>query len=227
MRFVEREYCTLIEGFFDSRVIAGFTKPVLKGVLPLDIQKALSFLNAEISVSSMNQLHSAIVCHVDEPGVYEGDALFARDKNHALVVKTADCLPLFFYSEKHETVGVVHMGWRSAEKGILNNIMFDSGCRQQELSSFKVIAGVGLRQCCYEVGKEFFGYPDLKPFLKKRNEKFYFDSVDFAREVLFGIGLKRENFLNIDICNFCQKKVFFSYRKTATADRILSFILRR
>ena len=219
MRLVEYEYCFLIEDFFSPAIIAGFTKPALKGDFTLDIYKSLVFFKRKLSVSYMNQLHSATMHCVKKAGMYEGDALFSKVKNNVLVVKTADCLPLFLESKELGIIGVVHMGWRGAKEGIISNIDYN-------FSSFKAAAGVGLRQCCYEVGKEFYSYTAFKPFLKEKKAKVYFDPIDFAKNTLIRQGLKEENFFDSAICSFCSPGDFFSYRRDKTSHRTLSFILK-
>ncbi len=111
------------------------------------------------------------------------------------------------------------MGWRSAEAGILDNISFD-------LSSFAAIAGIGLRQCCYEVGEEFLEHERLKPFLERKQKKIFFDPIGFARATLIKKGLSEDNFFDLGLCNFCMESDFFSYRKSHTENRTVSFILK-
>jgi hypothetical protein len=138
---VVKENCYLITGIFPDKIIAGFTRPNLTGCLPSDIYSVFQFQGGELEVSYLNQLHSSQVNVIDKAGVYKGDALFTAVKNNILVVRTADCMPIFFYSSQLDTVGIVHMGWKSAFAGILESIPCD-------LHSFKVILGVGLRRCC-------------------------------------------------------------------------------
>jgi copper oxidase (laccase) domain-containing protein len=94
------------------------------------------------------------------------------------------------------------------------------------MASFKVIAGVGLRQCCFEVGEDFKSYDNFKEFVKPREGKLFFDPVGFARKKLSGKGLKPENFIDLDICSFCSKENFFSNRKDGTDNRTLSFVMK-
>ncbi|MFA6281969.1 MAG: polyphenol oxidase family protein, partial [Candidatus Omnitrophota bacterium] len=134
-------------------------------------------------------------------------------------VRTADCLPVFLSSKKNKTIGMVHMGWRGAKSGILNNI-------KEDLTTFKAIAGVGLRQCCYAVGKDFLTYEGFPEFINESSKGLYFNPVGFARKKLKALGLEDENFYDLNICSLCSDKGLFSYRKNATDKRTLSFILR-
>jgi len=220
VKLVEREHCFLIDNFFDPNIITGFTKSSLEGNLPGDVYKAISFLNQDFSVRRMSQPHSNEVNHTEALEVSDADGLFTNKSQEVLVVKSADCLPIFFSSQELGVVGVVHMGWRSAAKGILDNINYD-------LKSFKVALGVGLRKCCYRVGNEFLDYPIFSKYFKQENGQFYFDPVRFAKEELSRRGLKLENFYDLGICSFCSKIPIFSYRHGDTNKRTLSFILRK
>ena len=217
MRLIEKENTYLIENFFSSS-LAGFTKPSLKGQdVEKDMRESLSFLK-EFKVSFLNQRHSSQINFIEEEGIYEGDGLFTRKEKLVLVIKTADCLPVLFEDEKEKIIGALHLGWRSLKEGILENINFP-------LSSFKVFVGVGLRKCCYRVGKEFLSYSYLKDFVLRKRDGFYFDVIAFLKNSLFKKGLKEENFFDLNFCSLC--KNFFSYRRTRTIFRTLTFVMKK
>lgn len=202
-------------------MIAGFTKTNIEGNLPQDIKKTLSFYEeGGFELSYLNQQHSNKVNFIDRPGVYQGDALFTKKSHCVLMVRTADCLPIFFYSLEKDTIGIVHMGWRGAVNGILNNIGSD-------LSSYQAVAGVGLRKCCYEVGEEFMRYLSVARFIDKRRGSLYFDPIEFVEDELSKFGMVNSGFFDLKICSFCFTGNYFSYRKTACSSRTVSFIIKR
>jgi YfiH family protein len=207
------------EDVFPVSVIAGFTSGALKGDVPSEMPQVLSSLGKGSKLAFMKQIHGPDVKLIEEPGVYECDGLFTMKSDLALVVRTADCLPLVFYSEKRRAVGVVHMGWRSAAAGILEYIPFD-------LASFICVAGAGLRACCYQVGDDFLENPRMKTFVTRRQKSYYFDPIDFARRGLVRNGLRESNFFDAGDCSFCSGEGFHSHRRTGTTDRTLSFIVR-
>lgn len=204
---------------FPVSVIAGFTSPGLKGDVPSEMPQVLASLGKRSGIAHMKQVHGPDVKLIDRAGLYECDGLFTGESDLALVVRTADCLPLVFYSEKERAVGVVHMGWRSAAAGILERIPFD-------LSSFTCVAGAGLRACCYEVGDDFLENGRVLASVTKRGRGHYFDPADFAKRSLVRAGLREDNFFDTEDCSLCSKEGFHSYRRTATSDRTLSFIVR-
>lgn len=204
------------EGAFPASVDAGFTTSALKGDTLSDIPRVLDRAPAGIGIAWMKQVHGPEVLNVEEPGSYQCDGLFSHSAGLTLVVRTADCLPLIFYSSVEKVAGVIHMGWRSAESGILENIGFD-------LSSFVCVAGVGLRSCCYRVGEDFSGRDRVMGFVKKAAGSCYFDPIEFARRYLVSRGLREENFYDTGICSYCSDAAHHSYRRTGTADRTLTF----
>ena len=218
IKLVERKYIYLIKGFFPEGITAGFTKPCITGKIPEDIKFIYSSLNKTFSFGYLTQPHSTQVKNIVREGLYAADALFTGKNKLALIAKTADCLPLFFYSKHLRIIGILHMGWRSANKGILDSIPYD-------MSLFRAVAGVGLRKCCFKVGREFTGFKKLNHFVKKNND-LHFDPVEFSAASLKKKGLRENNFKDLRICTFCNNHNFPSYRRDKTNRRTLSFILQ-
>jgi len=211
MRLQERNEYFFIK---DSCFLFGFTKPAFKNSI-LELED-LNKLN--LKIATLKQIHSSKINIIEKASNYQGDGLFTSTSDLVLTVKTADCLPIFLYSKELNVCGIIHMGWRGAVSGILENIPFN-------LNSFKVIAGVGLRKCCYKVGKEFLEF-NIYPFILNIKGVLYFDVIEFTKNILISKGLKEENFLDLGICSFCSKESFFSYRRDKTILRTFSFIVR-
>ncbi|MCF7870809.1 MAG: polyphenol oxidase family protein [Candidatus Omnitrophica bacterium] len=215
IKLKETKFCFFIENIFPPNIISGFTKSLLPGKLPDDFNKVISYIGKKSNFSYMNQRHSASLALVQKPGLYHADGLFTKHRGHFLAVKTADCLPLLLANE--DVIGVIHMGWRSAEKGILKNISFD-------LTDFKVAAGLGLRSCCYQVGNEFREFGEFSSYLRTTSKGVFFQPIRFARDQLIAKGLKKDNFFDLSLCSYCLRRDFFSYRGSKTGKRNLSFI---
>ena len=69
-----------------------------------------------LDICLMDQSHSDIFIEVKKPGTYKADALITKKKKLALVVLTADCMPVLV--SDGEKIGVIHIGW----KGLENNL---------------------------------------------------------------------------------------------------------
>lgn len=83
------------------------------------------------------------------------DALVTNEPGRVLLLRFADCVPLFFADTRGRAVGVAHAGWRGTAAGVAGAAVqaLDEafGCRAADL-----VAGVGpsIGPCCYEVGSD-------------------------------------------------------------------------
>lgn len=74
-----------------------------------------------IQFQFLKQEHGNTVVHMDR--FYEGpihaDAHYTGTKNLALVIQTADCLPVLGYNKNQKWVYAAHAGWRGVENRII------------------------------------------------------------------------------------------------------------
>ena len=219
MELIETQHCYLVKGVFPEHIICGFTKRCIDGFNPEENFTTLqTCLSDACGLAYLKQIHSSNICMVERPGLYTGDGLFSCGKELALMVKSADCLPLFFYEPARDIIGMVHLGWRPASQGILDNISLN-------IKKTVILAGVGMRECCYEVGEEFLGDIRLCPCIENRERSLYFNPIQFVKSQLIPRGFRENAMYDIDICNFCDDR-FHSFRREHTKKRTLSFIVR-
>ena len=55
--------------------------------------------------------------------LYGLDGIFTYDSNILLTMCYADCVPVYFYSEKHGYVGLAHAGWRGTYGEIVKEMV--------------------------------------------------------------------------------------------------------
>lgn len=216
MKLVNKGSFYKLKEVFGPSILAGFTSRSILGCLPDDFSRLLPYIGKDFNFSYMNQLHSQQVVLAKEPGIYQADGLFTEKKGSLLVVKTADCLPILL-AEKNKWVGVIHLSWQTAKRGVLDNVPFN-------LAKAKAFAGVGLRNCCYQVGQEFLKYPAFFLSLEKKGKNFFLNPIKFAKSRLISLGLPKDNFIDLKLCSFCSKPPPFSWRREKTNHRTLSFI---
>ncbi|MGB9892960.1 MAG: peptidoglycan editing factor PgeF [Candidatus Saccharicenans sp.] len=211
----------LIHGFG----LAGFSQKDFK----LD-NRLISFTPVE-----MKQEHSARVFFLDKApsGRLSGDGLITSTPGLLLIIKTADCLPVFLVDTAHKTVAAVHCGWRSTYQKILlvafNVMQQKIGSRPQEL---RAALGPGIEQRCYEVGQEVFklfcqaGFKAEDIFsVSEAKDKYYLDlrkaNLWLLTEVM---GLRMENIFPINLCTFCQPELYSFRRDREKNLRLINFI---
>lgn len=170
-------------------------------------------LNNESSlrVASMNQTHSDTVLKIKNEGNYQSDGILTTEKNLALVVKTADCMPVLI--RDLNSIAAVHIGWR----GLTNNIFHKTLELLQE-TELQVSIGPHARSCCYEVRQDVAVL--LPELIEIKDKKMYLNQAksieNFCNENKIKIDVS-------DICTICDDN-FFSFRENNTQERQISFI---
>ncbi len=172
---------------------------------------------ADLPLARLEQVHKGAVVRVtsktDLSSKIAGcDAAITNAKGVALMVLTADCLPVFLYDPDKSAIGIVHAGWRGTLEGITKNIV---NAMKSEFKSdpAKILVGFGpaIRQCCYEVSREFLvHFPDS---VVKMAHKYYFDLAGENAEQLLSVGVISKNMFDCGICTSCRSDEFYCYRK--------------
>lgn len=182
-----------------------------------------------VEVRRLIQVHGiAVLDDAGFPAVgeVEGDGLVTSRDGVVLVIRTADCIPLFLM-DVHR-VGLVHAGWRGVAGGICRKAL-----SHFERESVRVILGPGICQRHYEVGSELVGpwlarEPELSASLvpsPSRRGHHLLDLKGHLRKMLLGQGVASERVFDIPICTYASSLP--SYRRDAGTDaRILNYIFR-
>lgn len=184
----------------------------------------------------VQQVHGSKVRYIQESdkgkgalsydsAIVDTDALITDERNLPLAIFTADCLAVFLYDPDRPAVGLIHTGWRSTKENITTKAVL----LMQEIFNTKpddLYVGFGsvIRDCCYQVGKEFsdcFTYG-----LKQRDGHYYLDLAGINKKQLLDSGVKPERIFDTNICTSCRNTEFFSYRKEGSGcGRIMSVIM--
>lgn len=220
--FKENKYAFLFE---NKRTVLGWSKRNISfhinskqhknNFLKLKKEGKFSFR----SMVEATQPHSSVIHEVKvaPPGftLVEGsDGLVTSTRGVLLAVRTADCMPLFFWN-RHQ-VGVLHCGWRSLQSGILENLK-----KAVLLDKTNFLIGCGIRGCCYKVGEEFRKF--FRDGLSIRNGCLFFDMPEMIRKFLEKNGARK--IYDCGICTSCNVDKFFSARAEKTDKRMINFIV--
>ena len=175
----------------------------------------------------LTQTHSSTCYTVNEQipfNALEGDALVTQRKGHALMMMTADCLPVVLGNADGTEVANLHAGWRGLANGIVENTV--NGMQSPPTWAW---LGAAISQPCFEVGAEVKAafcqkYPALESafFAGKTEDKFQADLYAIARFILQRLGVK--TVLGGDQCSYSQDQDYFSYRRNAQTGRMASFV---
>ena len=165
----------------------------------------------DIEIASMEQSHSDVSLEVETPGIYKTDGLITKRKKLALVVKTADCMPVIIKDDNK--IGIVHIGWKGLENKIFHKTILNFN-----LSKLKVSIGPHAQKCCYEV-KEDLKLKFSKYCINDGN-KIYLDLSMQIKEFCI------KNNIDIEISKICtiENKKYNSYRRNKTKNRQRSLV---
>lgn len=160
---------------------------------------------AELGVAPENflscyQIHSPTVVTVTVPWLPaerpQADAMVTNIPNLALVILTADCVPILFADENAGVIGAAHAGWRGAIGGVIDNTLAAMEALGAKRSRIAAALGACIWQASYEVGPEF-----PAPFLAENpaHERFFrpaprpahylFDLPGYVVTKLRGLGV--------------------------------------
>jgi copper oxidase (laccase) domain-containing protein len=179
----------------------------------------------------VKQVHGTSIRQVNRLGVPFsnhgiGDALVTSDEDLGLTIRTADCLPLFLFSQSQ--IVLVHVGYRGLLDGILYKL------EQEVLAKGKnkvwnAAIGSHIGICCFQVTgpilEQFNAFslvrshdiigPERAPFVSLKNIVFHwFQQVSGGRSCF-----------DFSTCTHCRLEQH-SYRRSKTANRLGHVIFR-
>ena len=191
-----------------------------------NVLKNLDIVSKKIGLHSkdlftMNQTHSNKVVVINNSNRHtqrvNSDALITKQKNIAISVLTADCVPVLIYDEVNQIIASVHAGWKGALSGIIENTLNEI-IKIGKNNKINVAIGPCINVNNYEVGNEFYNTfiqeskNNEKFFLFGKKNKFFFD---LRRYVNSKVEKFEPNYVeNIDFDTFSENENFFSFRKS-------------
>jgi len=189
----------------------------------LDIVSKKIGFNSE-NLHTMNQTHSNKVVVINDSNKHiqriNADALVTNQKNIAISVLTADCVPILIYDEVNQIIGSIHAGWKGALNGIIENTL-DQIIKISKNAKINVAIGPCIGVNNYEVGQEFYAkfVRDTQKnehfFLPSKKNKFLFDLRKYINSKFEKPEIKHID--NIDFDTFSANENFFSFRRSKKA----------
>lgn len=183
------------------------------------VQEALHVRGTEVvTARQVHSNHVACVTASDRGRVMPGtDALIADDPGVTLLLRFADCLPIFLYDPQRGVIGLGHAGWR----GTAAMIAFRMVSTMMDLygsDPTSVIAALGpaIGPCCYRVGDEVVeavsnSLSDWQGAIRPcGNGHFSLDLWEANRQQLMDCGIREV--VTGRLCTACHANEFFSHR---------------
>jgi YfiH family protein len=198
----------------------------------IDRPTFLARFPSRLTTVEAEQVHGASVASVDRSDPAERlvagcDALLTSAAGVALLVQTADCLPVFFSDPSRDVVGIAHAGWRglAAELPVRLVAAFRHRYRSRA-EDLRVAIGPAIRACCYDVGPELSAV--FSPFVQSSGDRLTCDLIGVLKHQLQRCGVRPERVLDCQRCTGCEPDLWFSLRREGpSTGRLLSAIMLR
>lgn len=197
--------------------------PLERRALELELVERLTSAKAY----ALNQVHGTLAVRIqkDTPAgapYPEADALYSSESGVVLVVRTADCMPLFFVVHGDRPVcGVIHAGWRGLAAGIISKtllkVLNEMQAEGSRTDSIDLFTGPCISGEAYEVGPEVASHFELVLKTESRphvdllaNAALEIERFGAARNI--GTRLFRDFFA----CTAGENSRYYSHRKGDT-----------
>jgi len=152
------------------------------------------------------QVHGNGVVPASRSGT-DADAIWTEERGRALVVVSADCLPvaLVRLDGGRPGLALVHVGWRGLVAGVLPAAVAALGG-----PLVAAAIGPGIGTCCYEIGDDV-ARPVRAALGRGLVRKGKLDLAAAAARALRSAGCARVD--RLDECTACNPERFFSHRR--------------
>lgn len=142
----------------------------------------------------------------------EADGIITTIRDVWLLIRTADCIPLFMFYPKEPVLAAVHVGWRGLAKGIVKNAIEILKTRYKiEFHDIRAFLGPAICQKHYEVKPDVARLFNEK-FLDKDGGRLFLDLKLGVKYEIIAAGANEKYIFDIRACTY-ERDYLPSYRK--------------
>jgi YfiH family protein len=184
----------------------------------------------------VNQVHGGMVV---EASSYNGaapdaDGLWTRSPSDLLVIRAADCAPVWIVDPAHKTIALVHAGWRGVAAGVIEHAIESLASAGAYSADLHAAIGPHLGPCCFEVGPEVAARFEDDPGAvlpaisllveRKRDDGAALDLSAAIVHRLASAGVDPARIGASTACTRCRADLFHSYRRNGTGGPLMAAI---
>jgi polyphenol oxidase len=217
------------EGFCVEGNLDLFTRAL--GIRPRQVVRVEQVHGTEV----LEATHSGT--GVEEMAV-RADGLITRQRGVALLIQTADCLPVMFHDPVNRAIGIAHAGWRGTVGHVAVKTLLEMGEKYgTKPADVRSALGPCIGVCCYEVGDEVMReFSTVFPwaqdvFRTGFGGKWMLDLAEANARQLLDVGVREQNISRTGLCTVGNIREFYSHRVEATqggsTGRMASVIMLR
>jgi polyphenol oxidase len=206
-------------------------------------------------LARIHQVHGAhgVVAQSNASERPDADIVMSNDRQIALAIQTADCVPLLIFETRSGAVAAAHAGWRGLAARVpaetVAMLTREFASRPEDLM---IAAGPSIGACCYEVGEDvherftangftdaelakcFFQEPQptrRNPSMSglpagRRDGHWYFDGWTATRDALVAVGVPSERIHMAELCTASHPDVLCSYRLNGKSAGRMAAVVR-
>lgn len=155
----------------------------------------------------------------------ECDVLATDVPGLALVVQTADCVPILLAAPG--AAATAHAGWRGTAAGVAGSAVDALARLGAKAPALRAWLGPSIGPCCYEVGGEVAAQFAGEFLRASCGGRFRLDLAAVNRAQLEAAGVPAENIASHPACTRCGGEQYASYRRDgAAAGRMIGLVIR-
>lgn len=190
-----------------SEAIRSREKELIRGITGIETK----------NIVGLNQLHGDDIFMLHEAPardtlIYgEADGFLTRLACTCLIIRTADCVPVFAYDPHTGALGAVHSGWRGTRLSIARKLVREMknrlGSDYRDVHLY-ILPSIGPES--YTVGRDV---ADLFPEdITEKNGMLYLNLWQNIERSLREEGVPAGNIFRTDVCTLASNDDFFSHR---------------
>ncbi|WP_203362235.1 peptidoglycan editing factor PgeF [Bacillus sp. REN10] len=161
------------------------------------------------------------------------DGFFTDEKGILLTLCYADCVPLYFFSNKFNRIGTAHAGWKGTVSGIGLKMVKKWEEEGIPLQEIEVVIGPSICGDCYIVDDYVI---DKARQWEESNNALFYAPVDGRKSnyhlslqqlnklILMKAGIPQENIQMTHYCTSCHSEFFSHRRDLGKTGRMMGFI---
>ncbi|MCP4760848.1 MAG: peptidoglycan editing factor PgeF [archaeon] len=182
---------------------------------------------AEKDILMLDQVHEDSIELIDYPLIEDNlylasaDGMITNQRGLCLVIRTADCVPVFAYDSERNILGAAHSGWKGCRLSISRKLIREMvrvfGAKHSDIRVY-ILPSIG--PSSYEVNNDVASL--FNEDISIENNMKYLNLWKNIETSLINEGIFRENIYNSHICTLQNNSDFFSYRNKDTG-RNLNF----
>lgn len=166
----------------------------------------------------------------EETAIDGVDGLYTAERGILLVSLYADCVPLYFFEDRNQIVGIAHAGWKGTIANIAGNMVETWRKEGIDAENIQVVIGPSIGQCCYEVNDTVMDeVTKLKleedVSRKSANGKYMLNLKILNKWLLMRAGISEQAISISQRCTSCSNSTLFSHRKEkGKTGRMMAYI---